>query len=142
MGRLPFVDEHQTVVRASPEVAWEALQRFVDGSLIRPRGVAAAVLRLEPPEGFAVIDLVPPERLRLAGRHRFAEYELSFRLSPRGSGTRLGAATYAAFPGLAGRAYRLLVIGTGGHAVVTRLILRSVRRLAERGHGTAGEHAK
>jgi hypothetical protein len=34
------------------------------------------------------------------------------------------------FPGLHGRLYRLLVIGSGGHGVATRHILRSISRKA------------
>ena len=37
--------------------------------------------------------------------------------------------TYAAFPGVRGRVYRALVIGSQGHAVATNGMLRSVRRL-------------
>jgi hypothetical protein len=65
----------------------------------------------------------------MAGRHRFSQYRLVFDLSgiPNGE-TLLGARTYAAFPGVHGRAYRALVIGSRAHVVATRHILRSVQR--------------
>jgi hypothetical protein len=43
---------------------------------------------------------------------------------------RVTAHTSAAFPGLAGRAYRALVIGTGGHRIVVKQLLRAVARRA------------
>ena len=48
------------------------------------------------------------------------------------SGTRLGAETWAEFPGIHGRAYRAAVIGTRGHVVAVRRILAAVKRGAER----------
>lgn len=79
-----------------------------------------------------------PNEIALEGEHRFARYALVFRLDPLGggsssggSGTRLRAETRAAFPGLRGRAYRTLVIGTRGHVLVVRRLLEAVRRSAE-----------
>jgi hypothetical protein len=40
--------------------------------------------------------------------------------------TRLRATTWAAFPGVAGTVYRALVIGTGGHRIVVRRILKRI----------------
>ena len=45
----------------------------------------------------------------------------------------LGAETRAEFPGKTGRLYRTAVIGTRGHVLATRSVLRTVRRRAERG---------
>jgi hypothetical protein len=42
--------------------------------------------------------------------------------------TRLRAQTYADFPGVRGRIYRALVIGTRGHVLATNHVLRSVKR--------------
>jgi hypothetical protein len=55
-----------------------------------------------------------------------------FTLEDRGEGTELSARTLARFPGLHGRAYRALVIGSGAHRLVTRRWLRRIGRLAER----------
>jgi len=56
---------------------------------------------------------------------------LAFEVSDASDGaTQLSAQTYAEFPGVRGRAYRALVIGTRAHVVATHHILRSIRRLA------------
>lgn len=82
--------------------------------------------------GFHVAAARAPEELWLAGGHRFSDYALIFRLEPSGGGTFLRAETRAEFPGLHGTAYRALVIGTRGHVLATRRILRAVRDRAER----------
>lgn len=74
--------------------------------------------------GFRVVEAEPGRRLALRGRHRFAQYQLTFVLDDG----RLRAQTHAAFPGALGRLYRAAVIGTGGHRVVTRRLLRQVAR--------------
>ena len=52
---------------------------------------------------------------------------LIFELDDQGSTTtRVRATTLAEFPGIAGRIYRALVIGTGGHRVVVRRMLRRI----------------
>ena len=67
----------------------------------------------------------------MAGRHRFSRYRLVFELVDAADDeTQLSARTYAEFPGLRGRAYRALVIGTRLHVLATNQILRSVRRAA------------
>ena len=43
-------------------------------------------------------------------------------------GDRLRARTHAAFPGILGRLYRAAVIGSGGHRLMTRRLLRQVAR--------------
>lgn len=48
-----------------------------------------------------------------------------------GGGTLLRATTYAEFPGLRGRGYRALVIGSRLHVVATRGMLRSVARASQ-----------
>ncbi len=42
-------------------------------------------------------------------------------------GTLLSARTYADFPGVGGRVYRALVVGSGAHVLAVRRMLRSVR---------------
>jgi hypothetical protein len=50
---------------------------------------------------------------------------------PPTDGVRLRALTFAAFPGLHGKVYRALVIGSGGHRVVVR---RMLKRIAAQSH--------
>ncbi|MET9252207.1 hypothetical protein [Streptomyces sp. NPDC003717] len=139
---MPRVDEHATVVAAEPEAVWQATARVVARAFSRPaaaryaRAVGAdpgAVTGPWPPAegstlpGFRVTAAVPGRLLELTGRHRFSSYTLTFALDPVDTArTRLRAETRAVFPGLAGRAYRLLVITSGGHAVGVRRLLGSV----------------
>ena len=146
--RLPHVDEHSTTIDSDPGATWGALLRAaeamvsggpaprlarllgcadVDASGPRPLAVGSAV------PGFHVAVAEPPRELALVGRHRFSDYALILRIDDLGDGrTRLRAETRAEFPGLKGRAYRAMVIGTRGHVLVTRRILGAVKRRAER----------
>ena len=136
---LPFVDEHGTRIAAPRELVWTALRRYVDSSLVEPSGdssrddsshLLGRLLGTEPRSGFAVAREVPNRHLGLAGRHRFARYLLVFEVADTDGGqTLLTARTYAAFPGPRGRIYRALVIGSRGHVVAVKRMLRSVRRL-------------
>jgi hypothetical protein len=128
---LPFIDAHTITIGAPRNVVWTALQhqvatsvRFGDGSPF------AKILGTDPPAGFEVLGSSPSERLTLGGRHRFSRYRLVFELADDGEATQLTAKSYAEFPGLHGRIYRALVIGTRLHVVATNRILRSVRRTA------------
>ncbi|MCM2575875.1 hypothetical protein [Streptomyces meridianus] len=129
---LPFVDEHTVLVPAPRPRVWAALESPRVTSLrLTEGGLPARMLGTSPPAGFEVAQSSPPERLALAGRHRFSRYLLVFELADTGDGgTRLAARTFAAFPGARGRLYRVLVIGTRIHVLATRRILRSVRRLS------------
>ncbi len=144
---LPFVDEHGVEVAAPPEAVWEALCRVAEGSFSFPAAVRFARLvgcdATEPSgprplaegseiTGFVVVRAEPGVELALAGRHRYSEYALIFRLAPDGGGTRLRAETRAVFPGAGGRMYRAAVIGTRGHVVLTMRLLTGVKRRAER----------
>ena len=62
--------------------------------------------------GFTVIRAEPGKELALEGHHRFSSYALIFRLAASEHHTMLSAETRAAFPGVSGRVYRGLVIGT------------------------------
>jgi len=146
--KLPRVDEHSTTIEAGPDPTWEALLHVVDGSFAStstarvarllgcadsesggPRPLAAG----SSIPGFHVPEAERPVRLELAGRHRFSDYALIFWLDDLGSDrTRLRAETRAEFPGLKGRAYRAMVIGSRGHVLVTRRLLGAVKRSAER----------
>jgi hypothetical protein len=118
MERLPYIDEHAISVAADRAETWSALLR---------------VLRYDPddpstiPTGFAVEESRPPERFVLNGRHPFAVYRWVFELDAEApQRTRIRSATWADFPGLHGKIYRALVIGSGGHRVVVRWTLRRI----------------
>lgn len=142
--RLPHIDERAAVLAASPESVWAALLGVVEASFsFRATGQIARALGCIDVEasgprplargstfpGFHVAAATRPSELALAGRHRFSSYSLVFRLEELGPGrTRLRAETRAEFPGVKGGIYRALVIGTGGHVIVTRGLLASVKR--------------
>ncbi len=147
--RLPYVDEHATTVEAGPDRVWDALTTVLDRTFSR-RGAAAyaRAVGCVPADasgarpltvgstvpGFAVMAAEPGRELVIEGRHHFSTYALVLRLEPDGPGrTSLRGETRAAFPGLAGGAYRLLVIGSRGHVVGMRRLLTAVRRKAEAG---------
>jgi hypothetical protein len=137
MEQLPYIDEHSQRVDAPLEVVWAALLKV----LRREMGGSARVARIlgcDPAQGtaefagrpgdavpgFRVAEAEPGRRLVLRGRHRFSNYALTFVLD----GDRLRAQTHAEFPGIFGRLYRTAVIGSGGHRLVTRRLLRQVAR--------------
>ncbi len=144
---LPFVDEHYIDVAATTDETWDALMRVLRGAG-SARGGAPVARRLgcltqettgetgaigSTIPGFIVTRSVRPAMLALMGQHRFSRYALIFRIVEKPSGlTLLSAQTRAQFPGLSGRTYRGLVIGSRGHVVVTTSLLRRVRRRAER----------
>lgn len=145
---LPFVDEHAVEAAASPAEIWAALIAVMarsGGRVAAPFARALGCLAIERSDrfgeigttipGFIVTRSVAPAVLALMGEHRYSRYALIFRIAEqRGDRPpRLGAETRAEFPGRSGAAYRALVIGTRGHVVATRSILRAVRRRAERG---------
>ncbi len=133
MDSLPFVDEHSRHLRATPERAWEALMQFTSRTLERAAPATfVALWDLEPKAGFAVAEKTPPRHVALRGKHRFSRYELAFDLVPDGDGVNVVARTSAEFPGFKGRAYRALVIGSGGHKLAVGYMLRQVARRAER----------
>lgn len=149
---LPRVDEHWIDVAASPERVWAALETLIGaapgGRCARayatlvgarerarspgPLGVGATLV------GFRVTRADPPREVVLEGAHRFARYALVLRVAPTDTGARVGAITDADFPGVAGRAYRLLVIGSGGHAALVRSLLGRLKARAEGGAPAAG----
>jgi ADP-ribose pyrophosphatase YjhB (NUDIX family) len=141
---LPHVDEYAVDVPADREATWSALERTVESvgsawfarllgcddtvpSGPRPLTAGSGV------PGFHVVAAQRPSVLALAGRHRFSDYELVFRIDPAGAGrSRLRAETRAIFPGVDGTAYRVLLMGTGVHARATRHLLARVARGAGR----------
>lgn len=124
----PFIDEHAVEVAAPVPVVWETLLDWAEHTLTGgPRRPLALILGTQPSAGFEVTDSEPPHTLDLSGRHRFARYRLVFHVDPLGTGEAvLRARSYASFPGLHGRAYRLAVISSGAHVVATRWMLRRV----------------
>lgn len=144
---LPFVDEHARIVAAPPGAAWAALVRVLPrafGGRAAERYARAIACDPAAPHGafpavgsaivgFRVARADAPRELALVGRHRFSTYALTFRLDALDDGTtRVRAETRAAFPGVAGKLYRAAVIGTRGHLLVLRRLLRGVERGATR----------
>jgi hypothetical protein len=130
MSDLPWIDEHRITVPAPRDRVWAALCDYAGASIGIPDGSPLGrLLGTEPTAGFAVTASRPPEHLGLGGRHRFSRYLLTFDLSdlPNG-GTQVSARSYGMFPGLPGFAYRTLVIGSRGHVLAVRHMLRGIRR--------------
>jgi hypothetical protein len=129
---MPFIDEHGVHVHAPLSRTWDAVTKAARRLAERPAPRAfAALWQLEPATGFAIASSSAPERIALVGHHRFARYELALELHETGDGVEVCARTSAEFPGAAGRLYHALVIGTGGHSVAVRAMLRQIRRAAE-----------
>jgi hypothetical protein len=146
LNELPLIDEHARVVEASPIETWDATRAVQSRSLTGRmstaisralgceqtdvRGAPGAVGSVIP--GFRVARSVPPAELALEGRHRFSRYELIFRIDDLGSGrSRVRAESRAEFPGLRGRLYRGLVIGTRGHVLAVHRLLAAIAQRAE-----------
>jgi len=137
MEPLPLIDVHRQPIDAPAGRVWAALLEVLRRNL-RGKERFARLLACEPSEGtaeftgrlgdavpgFRVAEVEPGRRLALRGRHRFADYRLTFVLD----GDHLSARTDAAFRGFLGRLYRAAVIGSGGHRLVTRRLLRDVAR--------------
>ncbi|MER5296043.1 hypothetical protein ABT382_28870 [Streptomyces pharetrae] len=144
---LPLIDEHSTIVAADTDAVWSGLGDVLDGSyagagavrFARLVGCADPVASGPRPlaegstiSGFRVVAADPGRELVLLGRHRFSTYALTFLLDEAGPGrTVVRAVSRARFPGPAGALYRLLVVGTGGHAIGVRHLLASVRGRSE-----------
>lgn len=142
-----LVDEHAVVIDAARETAWPALLRMVEhagpGRLARflgcldtgasgPRPLAVG----STVPGFHIVAVEEFAELALAGRHRYSDYELVFRLDDVGDGrSRLRAETRASFPRTSGRLYRTMLVGTRAHVIATRRMLATVRRDAEASAG-------
>ena len=148
LEEIPHVDEHGVLVLAPREEVWPALLAVAGRSFSRraaaraARALGCVHTEVSGPidrigstiPGFIVARVIEPAALALEGRHRFSRYGLIFSLEPtRDERTLLRAETRADFPGLKGRAYRALVIGTRGHILVVNRLLRAVKRRAERG---------
>lgn len=144
---LPLLDEHAIHTPADPIRVWEAIPEGIEAVFDRPRSRAiagllgcrdrnatrpfAAVAGATVP-GFRAVRVRSPHEIALEGSHRFASYALTFAVEPDDGGATLRAVTHASFPGLRGALYRAAVIGSGGHRIFTRRILKSIARRAER----------
>jgi hypothetical protein len=146
LEELPYLDEQAVVVAAPTEAIWTAVPRtLADGFGARPARQAARLLGCDPTStsgwdrpgvgstvpGFRIVTAQPPQLLVVAGRHRFSRYGIVVRIEPGAGGTRLRAESRATFPGPHGALYRLGVVGSGGHVLAVRRLLRQVRRAAE-----------
>lgn len=144
---LPQLDEHTVAIAAAPGDVWAGLLETIDRSFGGPavRGYARLVgcadcTRSGPRPldagstvaGFRVRAADPGRELVLEGRHRFSDYALIFRIDSHEAGrSTLQAESRATFPGRLGALYRLVVIGSRGHAVLTGRLLATVRRRSE-----------
>ena len=150
-GNLPHVDEHSVAIGAAPLVVWDATLSIVEQSFASsPTAVVARALGCRDVHacgprplavgsafpGFHVVAADAPRELELAGCHRFSSYALIFRLDELVNGrVQLRAETRAEFPGVLGRIYRAMVIGTGGHVLGVKRLLAAAKRWAERAEG-------
>jgi hypothetical protein len=122
MERLSYIDEHARSVDANRDRVWKALLKVMCSDPDDPSTV---------PTGFVLDEAVEPQRWALKGRHWFSRYALVFELDEQGpSRTLLRARSWADFPGLHGKIYRALVIGSGGHKIVVRQMLRRIAAAA------------
>jgi len=147
MSQLPLLDEHAITIAAEVDQLWPVLIDTLDRSFGRPGAAGyARVVGCDPDRssgsrpltegstlpGFRVVVAHPGAELVLHGRHRFSSYALIFRLEQLGLGrSQLWAESRAAFPGLTGGLYRLLVVSTGGHVLAVRRLLSAIRGRAE-----------
>ena len=126
---LPLLDKHSATLHASQSAVWQAVRRYACGLAQSDHVVLGRVLGTEPRSGFELAEEVEGERLVLIGRHRFARYRLVFELDVEPSNaTTLSVLSFAAFPGARGRLYRGLLMGTRGHVLAVRHMLRTIQR--------------
>ncbi|WP_067825746.1 hypothetical protein [Nocardia inohanensis] len=125
MERLPYIDSHSRIITADRAHTWAALLRT---TCRNPEDLSTL------PRGFTLDEADPPRRLAAKGGHRFSRYRLAFELDEmEGGHTRLTAVSHGEFPGIPGKIYRTLVVGSGGHRLVVRNMLRRIACTAEAG---------
>lgn len=144
MSELAFVDEHVARTDASPERVWDSLTSSIENAFGVLASGYARVVGCEPVKasgprpfavgstvpGFAVTGLDAPHRLVLTGSHRFSVYRLTFTIEQDGSGSTLTGRTDADFPGVLGAGYRIGVVRTGAHALLTGGMVRRIAAAA------------
>jgi hypothetical protein len=131
MERLSYIDEHAISVDASVAETWSTLLRVLCRDPADPTTVQFGKLD----------EAIPQQRLAVRGRHLcFAVYLLVFELDPNGDsdGVRLRALTWAAFPGMRGKLFRVLAIGAGAHRFVVRRMLKRIAAQARPRGATVG----
>jgi hypothetical protein len=144
---LPPIDEHAIEVDAPAEATWDALFPILESSFNSKAArryasridarVTTAEGDLHHPggtlPGFTVIRAIEPVMLALAGRHRYSQYAVVFRIDLLpGQRSQVRIETRAEFHGRKGRLYRAGVIGTRGHVLFVNRMLRAIKRRAER----------
>ena len=130
MSVLPFVDEHGLTVRADEQEIWPAVVGYATALSRSRHRVLSRLLGTVPQSGFEIVATRPHQDVTLAGRHRFATYRLVLGVATDHAEARITADTFARFPGLRGRLYRVLLMRTHAHQVVTRHMLRQIGRRA------------
>jgi hypothetical protein len=126
---LPLLDKHNATLPANHSAVWQAVRQYAWGLTQSEHVLLGRVLGTEPKSGFELAEEVEGERLALTGRHRFAHYRLVFELDAETrNATKLSVLSFAAFPGARGRLYRGLLMGTGGHVLAVRHMLRTIQR--------------
>ncbi|HYJ70445.1 MAG TPA: hypothetical protein VEX15_22560 [Nocardioidaceae bacterium] len=128
--RPAYIDEHSIRIEAARDEVWTVLHDYAERLRFTAPwdGVARRLLGTQPPGGFAIVDEETARLIALDGRHRFARYRLEFDLSVADGASRLSARSYGDFPGIHGRAYRAVVVGTRGHVLAVRYMLHTIRR--------------
>jgi hypothetical protein len=131
MERLSYIDEHAISVDASVAETWSALLRVLCRDPADPATVQVGKLD----------EAIRHQRLALNGRHLcFAVYRLVFELDPKSDsdGVRLRALTWAAFPGVRGKLFRAVAIGSGAHRFVVRRMLKHIAAQARARKASVG----
>ncbi len=143
---LPPIDEHYIDVDAPAEVAWAALFPAIEAAFGTPLAhrYTERVGALETEThgdlhhpggtlpGFTVTRAIAPVMLALTGEHRFARYGVVFRIDLLpGQRSCVRIETRAEFIAGRGRLYKAAVVGTRGHVLMVRRMLRSIKRRAE-----------
>jgi hypothetical protein len=124
---LPLLDAHTATVEAPRPVVWEAVRRYAASLAESDHGLLGRALGTVPASGFALDGATEGQEVALTGRHRFARYRLVFVLrDATGDATDLTVQSFADFRGLYGRVYRGLLIGTRGHVLAVRRMLRTI----------------
>jgi hypothetical protein len=136
------IDRHERAVDAPAARIWDAVATTLaaaDGPVARagadllgcaPRRTSGPPPPLPGAElpGFRVVATDHERRLRLEGRDHLAAYVVEFDVTDG----RVAVTTWARFArGPLGAAYRFAVIGTRGHAITMKAVLRRVGRRAE-----------
>lgn len=138
---LPFIDAHTVPVSAAADKTWSVLVALFAGNAFTNERFAGLLgcspstragswsndLTGSAVAGFAVSQATAPSRLELRGQHHFSRYALVFIIDD----ASVTAESYAEFPGLLGRVYRAMVIGTRAHRVIVKRFLQRIAASAE-----------